>query len=126
MQVRLKVQRVAVAVQLALADFEPETFKSEAAHEAEIARQVAILCAKKTWCGGFKYNEERARRIVVNGSGMFDEYLLGEGGLPTYKQFKRDREKWNRLVTLDNMFREKSGFMVWLDESDYRMIERFI
>jgi hypothetical protein len=33
---------------------------------------------------------------------------------------------WNRLVTLEKMFEGKSGFMVWLDESDYAMIERFL
>jgi len=62
MQVRLKVQRVYDAIELALVTFDPE----------------------------------------------HDVYI------------------WNRLVTLEKMFKGKSGFMVWLEESDYRMIERFI
>jgi hypothetical protein len=62
MQVRLKVQRVYNAIELALVTFDPE----------------------------------------------YDVY------------------SWNRIVTLEKMFKGKSGFTVWLDESDYRMIERFI
>ena len=62
MQVRLKVQRVYNAIELALVTFDPE----------------------------------------------HDVYI------------------WNRLVTLEKMFKGKSGFMVWLDESDYMLIERYI
>jgi len=52
-------------------------------------------------------------------------YDATELAIVTFDQ-KDDAYSWNRLVTLGKMFKGKSGFMVWLDESDYIMIERFI
>jgi len=126
MQVRLKVQRIYAALILAIEAFEPETIKSEKAHEAEIQKQIKRLTSIKSWCGGFKYNEERASYIIKKGDWTVPGGEYGETNLKTWEQYSKDRKKWNRLVRLSNMFYEKEGFMVWLDESDYKEICAFL
>ena len=125
MQVRLKVQRVYAAVRLAIEAFDSECISSEKAHEVEVKKQADYFASLKTFCGGYKYDAETSMRMATEGSWMRHDYL-GEETLHTYKKFARDRKKWNRLCTLSNMFSGKSNFMVWLDESDFKEICKFL
>lgn len=127
MQVRLKVQRAHVAALASLPYWEAELEKARADREAIIVRESAKLLTKKTWCGGFKYNEQSARAYFEFGRGCHEHlglyYWQRESGLDAANATIDRRQgiiDW--LTRFINSTQDKSGFMVILTENQYGWI----
>lgn len=127
MQVRLKVQRAHAAAVARLPYWETELEKARADREAIIVRESATLLAKKTWCGGFKYNEQSARDYFAIGIGCHDylslRYWQRKSGLKTADstiEYQQGVIDW--LTRFIKNTQDKSGFMVILTEEQYGWI----
>lgn len=127
MQVRLKVQRAHAAAVACLEYWQGELDKARADREAIIVRESAKLLTEKTWCGGFKYNEQSAREYFVNGRGV-TAYVSWYCWTASSGLDAADRTIEYRQSIIDWLTRfikntqDKSGFMVILTEEQYGWI----
>lgn len=117
MQVRLKVQRAHTAIVASIPYWEDRLQAAQNEHEDYIVERAKRIQLEKTWCGGYKYNAEEARRIAREG---YSKYSLGaEEFSKTYGQVKVMRNILARMNHLADCTRNKSGFMIWFEEKDY-------
>lgn len=126
MQVRLKVQRAHAAAVACLEYWEAELDKAQVDREAIIVREAAKLLTEKTWCGGFKYNEQSARAACSTGEGLgiltWLEYKHVSGLDAANSTIKYRRSVIDWLTRFINNTQDKSGFMVILTEEQYGWI----
>ena len=67
MQARLRSDRIFAACVASLPYWEKELEKCEAKRQAYIEQEIQPLLKKKTWCGGYQFNEASARALIEEG-----------------------------------------------------------
>lgn len=114
MQARLRSDRIHAAAVASLVKHRELMEAAKAEREAENAKEVEKLLRKKTWCGGYKYNQLTARdRVGFVWDGQ--EYFGGKW----YNLYK----KVSRLETLvENTSVSGKPFPILLNEKDYDLI----
>lgn len=120
MQVRLKVQRAHAAAVSCLPYWQEKLEETEAEREAIIARESAGLLKMKSICGGFKYNEQSARKYILEDAHW--EYQKSIGLWRNDTDLERRQNTVNWLTRFINNTQDKSGFMVILTEQQYGWI----
>lgn len=118
-QVRLKVNRAHAAAAASLNYWDAKLGEAEAELEALTQLHLKDYLKKKTWCGGFKYNEETARAALNDAYWMWRK-AAGFWAAESKIERLQTISKW--LHSFVRSTADKEGFMVILTQEQYNWI----